>query len=77
MKDHSHHVRALLDEMQRALDRHGPYHTAHELYAVLQEEVDEYWDSVKADAPDSSELLQVAAVAFRGYLQQVEGENGV
>ena len=66
-------IASLVREMRQARDTHGPYATAHELYAVLLEEVDEFWDSVKTDTPDAYELLQVAAVAFRGYIQLTEG----
>jgi NTP pyrophosphatase (non-canonical NTP hydrolase) len=58
-------------EMQFGADRYGPYHSAHEHYAVLQEEVDEWWDAVKANMTDDCqyELLQVAAVALRYILE--------
>ena len=66
MKVDQTHIRALIREMGEAQEIHGAYATAHELYAVLQEEVDEFWDSVKQDRADPAELLQVAAVALRG-----------
>ncbi|HEC62247.1 MAG TPA: hypothetical protein ENI27_08340 [bacterium] len=55
------------EEQSRSLAKHGRFNSAHELYAVLKEEVDEFWDSVKADNPDPLELVQIAAVARRGY----------
>lgn len=68
-----HALDSLSREMKEAQERFGPFATSHELYAVLLEEMDEFWDSVKADRPDAYELLQVAAVALRGYLQLTEG----
>jgi hypothetical protein len=59
-------------EMLRGEHKFGGFNSAHELYAVLQEEVDEFWQSVKEDDPDPAELLQVAAVALRGVLQLSE-----
>ncbi len=43
------------------------FHSAHEGYAVLLEEVDELWDAIKADdLPHAlEEAVQVAAMAIR------------
>ena len=43
----------------------------HEFYAILKEEVDELWDDIKADAPQTNlekEAIQIAAMVFR-YLE--------
>jgi hypothetical protein len=57
------------DELKRARIHHGPQHSAHEGYAVLLEEVDEYWELVRAKSHDPvyaiKELVQVAAMAQR------------
>ncbi len=47
-----------------------PEASAHEGYAVLEEEVDELWDEVKANHPERvarmrAEAIQVAAMAIR------------
>jgi hypothetical protein len=42
---------------------------------VLQEEVDEFWDSVKADDPDPYELIQVTAVALRAICDLVPAQG--
>lgn len=34
-------------EMQAAKAKYGTFNSTHEIYAVLQEEVDEFWDLVK------------------------------
>jgi NTP pyrophosphatase (non-canonical NTP hydrolase) len=58
-------------EARRAARKHRPYSSLHEGYAVLLEEVDEFWDEVrkKEAARDSEaireELVQIAAVACR------------
>jgi len=48
---------------------HGLYHSPHEAYGVLMEEVDEFFDEVKRKRIDPlamrKELIQVAAVAVR------------
>lgn len=45
------------------------FHSAHEGYALLREEVDELWDAIKAkprvDAHIRLEATQVAAMAIR------------
>jgi NTP pyrophosphatase (non-canonical NTP hydrolase) len=72
-------IPALEKEIAFGREKYGAYHNAHEHYAVLQEEVDEWWEAVKGNAARSCqyELLQVAAVALRyilenGVLDQVE-----
>lgn len=49
----------------------GPFHSAHEAYGILLEEVDELWDEIKAKQgsrePEKirKEAIQVAAMAIR------------
>lgn len=47
-------------------EKHGKLQSAHEVYAVLKNELEEFWDSIKDHDPDPYELLQIAAVAYRG-----------
>jgi len=64
-------------EMDYGYSRFGRYHTAHEHYAVLQEEVDEWFDAIKGNMADSCqyELLQVAAVALRYIIENGDAES--
>lgn len=64
-------------EMQWAYEKHGPYHNAHEQYAVMQEEVDEWWQAVKGNYSDSAlyELIQVAAVALRYVIEKEDWQD--
>ncbi len=64
-------------EMAFGRKEHGEYHSAHEHYAVLQEEVDEWWDAIKGNMADSCqyELLQVAAVALRYIIENGDAES--
>lgn len=59
----------ILAELQRATENHGAFHSAHEGFAVLKEEVDELWDEVKLRKRDPNamalEAKQVAAMALR------------
>lgn len=59
-------------EVRSAITKHGPMHGGHEAYAVIKEELDEYFDEVRADrskqASARTELLQVAAMAVRAIL---------
>jgi chromosome segregation and condensation protein ScpB len=60
--------------MQFGYKKYGKYHNSHEHYAVLKEELDEYWDDVKANKSETPqamyELVQVAAVALRYVLER-------
>lgn len=58
--------------MQKALEKFGHFNSTHELYGVLIEEVDEFYELVRQKPnPEKAqrmieELTQVAAVALRG-----------
>lgn len=57
------------NEIKRARIKHpGVINSHHHHYAVIAEEIDEYWDEVKADGPNGkklSELVQIAAMCQR------------
>jgi len=59
------------EEVGRATNLHLPQLSAHESYAVILEEVDEFWDEVKKKSRERSnaamrtELIQIAAMAVR------------
>jgi hypothetical protein len=63
------------DEANRAIVGHGQYHSVHEAYAILMEEVDEFWTQVKKKRKNRDpkniyhELMQVAAVAAKAALK--------
>lgn len=63
------------DEILRAVAKHPPMHSAHEGYAVIQEEVDELWIEVKRDegySPEAmKEAIQIAAMGIR-YVADLE-----
>jgi hypothetical protein len=44
-----------------ARETHREFASWHEAYAVIAEELEEFWESVKQNRPDMDELLQVAA----------------
>jgi hypothetical protein len=63
-----------MNEFYRATSEFPAFHSAHEGYAVLKEEVDELWDEVKTKRVQFPELhraamrkeaIQVAAMAIR------------
>jgi len=63
-------------ECEQAFQKFGDFNSAHELYAVLKEELDEFWESVRHNKPDAWELVQVAAVARRGVIQMTASSEG-
>jgi len=62
-------------ELVSALEAFPPFHTAHEGYAVILEELDELWDEIKKKqslrdpARLRKEAVQVAAMAIRFALE--------
>ena len=73
------------DELSRAMELHKPQNSFHEGYAVLLEEVDEFWEQVKVNpkkltpeqqavrlAEIRKELIQIAAMALRTIKDVVE-----
>jgi hypothetical protein len=74
-------------ECQRAMGLrgdglHAAMNSPHEAYAVLLEEVDEYWDEVKRYNPNKpgrdtrprqrEELIQIAAMAVRAIYDTID-----
>lgn len=61
-------------EVERAMQLYPTFNSLHEGYAVILEELDELWDSIKAskslDADEAMcrEAIQVAAMAVRFIL---------
>ncbi len=61
----------IVDEVLSSKDKHKPFNSSHEGYAVLLEELDEVWEEIKKSKhytlsnEAKQELIQVAAVAMR------------
>ncbi len=59
------------EELHWAKEKHPPIASVHEGYAVILEEVDEFWDEVKkkkklrSKSAMREELVQIAAMAQR------------
>ena len=55
------------DEMEESVLKYGAFHSFHEAYGVLKEEVDELWNEIKNKEHDYDkiyeEAIQVAAMA--------------
>jgi hypothetical protein len=62
-------IQRVITEYASAVKKFGPFHSAHEGFAVLKEEVDELWEEVKAKKRDKKNLekeaTQVAAMGLR------------
>jgi NTP pyrophosphatase (non-canonical NTP hydrolase) len=68
------YLQLVKEELDRALALHGPIRSPHEGFGILQEEVEEFFDEIKANnlRKSRTEAVQVAAVAIR-YL--IDSEN--
>ena len=61
----------IIDELCSATTKNGIFHSAHECYGVLLEELDELWDEVKKKDCNRDidlmrkEAVQVGAMALR------------
>lgn len=60
---------SMISEAQRARAKFRKFNSTHEAYAVILEELEEYWELVKKDEPTSSvnyemELVQIAAMCL-------------
>lgn len=68
-------------EVIRARQRYPAFHSGHEGYAVIREELDELWDEVKASnglrqsEAAGAEAVQVAAMAIRFALDLCDLEG--
>lgn len=65
---------AIMNETMRATRIHGSFHSAHEGYAVIKEELDELWDEIRKlksfddhsnDIALYREVIQIGAMALR------------
>lgn len=70
------------DELGYALAKFPPFHSAHEGWAVIREELDELWTEVRANQSVSGrnqrmrrEAIQVAAMAIRFVLELNQFKN--
>ena len=71
-------LKAVHDEYVKARRRHEPMHDGHHGYAVILEEVEELWEEVKKQHPDSARLFheatQVAAMGL-AFMLEVAGRQ--
>jgi len=60
-------IAKVIEEMERATQEHGTFHSTHEGYAVMKEELEELWEEIKKNdgARINEEALQLAAMALR------------
>jgi hypothetical protein len=78
VKNNKQLVEEVCDELVKARVAHDPMASGHEAYAVILEELDEYWEHVKTNPRKLTdearahrlvemrkELIQIAAMALR------------
>lgn len=75
-------IQKILNELDQANSAYPGFHSLHEGYAVLLEEVDELWDFVKMKQKKrdykliEKECIQIASMAIR-IIQDCCKENGI
>ena len=64
------------NEIKTADKNYGSFNSTHEVYGVIQEEIDEFWDLVKLKSKTIlhekemiAELIQISAIAKRAAIQ--------
>jgi len=75
-------LKLILAEYDDASSIYGPFHSAHEGYAVIKEELEELWDAIKAKHKVAfaneallEEATQVGAMALRFLVDCCELAN--
>lgn len=64
-------LEAVVQEADRAVKKHGEFHSLHEAWAVLYEEVDELWEEVRKKRSKrvkeeiEAELIQIAGACLK------------
>jgi len=82
MKKREAVIVAICREYNEASAIHGKFHSVHEGYAVILEEMDELWDEVKKKAINrdgkkmAKEAVQVGAMALR-FLEDLCKEEDI
>lgn len=71
----NHLFQEIKAELLRACSKFNPAGSMHGAFAVLQEEVNELWEAIKADdwPTAQKEAIQVAAMAMRFILDSASG----
>jgi len=65
-------------ECEKILDLYQPsFHSFHEAYGVIKEELDEFWDCVKENKPEGMKegLIQIAAASICAAWMYELGED--
>ena len=65
-------LQLLINQEQARGLKKGKYNSPHEMAAVIREEFEEFWDSLKKDDPDPNELLHVCATSKRAIVELCE-----
>lgn len=68
-------IHDIILELENSNELHCNFHSSHEWYGVLKEEVDELWDEIKntkypytCNSVMKKEAIQIAAMAIKGIL---------
>jgi hypothetical protein len=69
-------MKLITTEYVQATGSHGTIYSSHEAYAIIKEELEEYWDCVKhregGGAKAQKELIQIGAMALRALVDTTD-----
>lgn len=81
VKDLTKISQEIMREAVRARDRYSPYNSLHEAYAVLKEEIEEFWTEVKKRPNNRfkksirKEVIQIGAVSMLILMDLLDGDQ--
>ncbi|NIV12909.1 MAG: hypothetical protein GWN62_16995 [Aliifodinibius sp.] len=66
----------MITEFEKASKKFPDFHSRHEGYAVIKEELDEVWDAIRSNDREQAmvEMIQVGAMAIR-FIQNLHDKN--
>lgn len=75
MNAHINFANEVAAELKAARDGHRPLNSAHEAYAVILEELDEFWDQCRLKRQNRNRLVMLTELVQIGAMAQRAAED--